>query len=233
MRTPEERIWAYLHDELSPGQRESFEQVLRADADLCDQLATYRGLHQELEQIIPFLDEEAVADEQFEQMLLAEWEKEHPEFSERENSLLVRKTISFMVPAAAAAAALIFLMALPRQGGPIHWEKTIYGEALQHRGQEHFAVHYERDDLEQISRQLRSLIEAEMAEELSSEWILRIQMQELAGGALALEVSGHPRGEPDVLARWYRTFLGEQDIAGNLQTFARQTAEEIASGSVQ
>lgn len=219
MKDVKDQIWAYLHDELPADERERFEQALADDASLRDALEECRAMHEDLEQL---------SDLRLEDQLLAEWEAEHPQFQE-ERKPGRAKIIRFTLPLA-AAAAIILLLALPLSQGPVHWQRTLYGIAPQLRGYAETQARYSRADLKRINTELQSAIEEHLAALPTppADWKLQIQLQELAGGHLAVEVSGHPVDQPDVEKLWEDVFQSQTSETENISSLARRIATDIA-----
>ncbi len=230
MTTHSEQIWAYLHNELAPEEKDRFEQALHSDPHLREALDACRETHQELESILPLLDgEDAAADDQLEERLLAEWEAEHPEYAETPIRRPRRKILYFSLPLAAAAAAVI-LLSLSLQTKPIHWQRTAYGTAPQLRGQPEMQPHYTRTELKQINRELQKAIEIhiEQLPVLPDPWKLKIYLQELANGALSVEISGHPRADPVQSTQWNRGFQSLEIFRESIPLLGKQVADDLA-----
>lgn len=213
MNNLQDQIWAYLHDELSPEKRDRFEQALTDDPALREALAERRATHELLEQ---------AGQEPLEAELLAEWEAEHPEFREAPKRSRGR-IIRFSLPLAAAAAAAILLIALPQD--PIRWQRTSYGAAPQLRGASGAPAHYRRGELKPAARELQEAIEQRIDPTLS--WKLQLHLQELAGGALAVEISGHPRSAPDSPETWSWNFQSLDDFRETIPAMAQQVASDL------
>ncbi|MEN7972678.1 MAG: hypothetical protein ABFR47_02465 [Verrucomicrobiota bacterium] len=232
MSDPTKQIWAYLHNELSPEDRERFEQELLNDPGLHEALEACRQTHQDLESILPQLEGEDESDDKLVEGLIAEWESEHPEHAEKPVREPRRKILYFSLPLAAAAAAVFLLLALPRHSGPVQWQRTTYGTTPQLRGQPGAEPHYTRSELEQVGREMQNAVETRLAT-LSSPtkpWMLQVQFQELSKGALTLEVSGHPRQSPDDIRAWRLSLDSLDSIRENIPRLGRQVAEDLAAG---
>jgi len=226
MTAPIDQIWAYLHDELAPEEKDRFEQALQSDPALRDALDACRETHGELATLLPLLDREDTAvDDQLEEKLLAEWEAEHPEYAEAPAQKPRRKILQFTLPLAAAAAAVILLnLSLPR---PIHWQRTTYGTGPQLRGQLGAPPHYTRAELKQITRELQKVIESHLTEP-PDQWVLKISMQELANGALAIEISGRPRAKAGLSKHWNKNFQSLETFHSTIPAFGKQVADDLA-----
>lgn len=230
MTTHSDQIWAYLHNELAPEEKNRFEQALHSDPRLREALDACRETHRELESVLPLLDgEDTAANEQLEERLLAEWEAEHPEYAETPVRRPHRKILYFSLPLAAAAAAII-LLSLSLQTKPIHWQRTAYGTAPQLRGQSGMQPHYTRTELKQINRELQKAIETHLEQfpVLSEPWKLRIYLQELAHGALSVEISGHPRAEPNLSTHWNKSFQSLEIFRESIPMLGKQVADDLA-----
>lgn len=154
MKDVKDQVWAYLHNELTPEERTRFEQALAVDSSLRETLEECRTMHRELNML---------GDRQLEEHLLAEWESEHPEFREPRSRSRLR-IIRFMLPLAAAAALLVIFV-LPRQEGPVRWQRTIYGAAPQLRGESSGAQpHYTHQELQHVSQTLKETVEKRIKE---------------------------------------------------------------------
>ncbi len=230
MTTHTDQIWAYLHNELAPEEKDRFEQALHSDPYLRKALDACRKTHRELESILPLLDGgDTAADDQLEERLLAEWEAEHPEYAETPVCRPRRKILYFSLPLAVAVAAVI-LMSLSLHPGSIHWQRTAYGTAPQLRGQPGMQPHYTRTELKQINRELQKAIEIHLEQlpVLSEPWKLRIYLQELANGALSVEISGHPRADPGQTIQWNRSFQSLEVFRKSIPLLGKQVADGLA-----
>ncbi|MEN8254778.1 MAG: zf-HC2 domain-containing protein [Verrucomicrobiota bacterium] len=232
MKALKDQIWAYLHNELAPDERARFERALQGDADLREALEERRQTHRELENILPILDKGDEGDDQLEERLIAEWESEHPEYAEVPIRKPRRRILYFSLPLAAAAAAAVLLLALSQK--PIHWERTSYGSAPRLRGQPVMEPRYTRAELKQVDGELQETIEAHL-EQLavpSRPWTLKIHIQELVGGALTVEIAGHPRKTPEVSEAWNRSFQSLENFRGHVPEFGKQVAEDLAERNI-
>ncbi len=200
-------IWAYLHDELAPEKRERFEQALAGDPALREALAERQATHQQLE---------AIGQEQLEAELLAEWEAAHPQFREPASHPHGR-IIRFILPLAAAAAAVILLTALPR--GPVHWQRTDYGSIPQLRGAA-LEARYTRNDFKQLASELQRAVEQRVNP--ASDCSLRIHLQELTDGALTIEINGRAQ-----YPTWYWSFQSLDAAHKAVPEMAQQIAAEL------
>ncbi len=79
MNAPADKIWASLHNELTPDEKEQFEQVLKDDPLLCEMLKKRRASHEALTELGP----DILSNEQLEERILAEWSADHPEYAEK------------------------------------------------------------------------------------------------------------------------------------------------------
>ena len=222
MKHFEDQIWAYLHHELSDEERERFEEALQNDPSLQTQLEEFRSLHQDLTDVGDLLLGE---------QLIHDWEAEHPEYKDqpkKEN----RRIIRFSLPIAAAAAVL-FVFTIPFQHrGPIHWQRTAYGDAPRMRGQTAGEAQYSADRLKQMNEQLQDVIEFNLANKApnAGKWTLKIHLQELANGYLSVEIYGHPRKDPKSTEFWSATF---QKPDREIADFAQRVADGIAEIDAQ
>lgn len=223
MTAPADQLWAYLHNELAPEEKMIFEQAVQSNPVLHQKLNEYRATHEQLKNILPLLNDEKISDEHLEEALLTEWESEHPEYAERPARKPLGKILRFTLPLAAAAAAAI-LLALP--SASIHWQKTIYGSAPQLRGQPIAKTHYTRAELKQASRELQNAVNEACRQ--PERWNLQISLQELADGALAVEVSGHLRGNSGVSKIWNKNFQGLEPFRQEIPRFGKQIADDLA-----
>lgn len=224
MKDPANWIWAYLHNELSAEETALFEQALKNNDALRQELDECRATHKSLETLLPEFDTATTSHQKLEETLLAEWEAEHPEYAEKPAADKPRaKILRFALPLAAAAAAVI-LFALPSPS--IRWQSTVYGDAPQLRGVIGAQPYYTRDDLKQISRDLQNAVEA--AGKPPVHWTLQISLQELAEGALEVEVSGHPRGTSGPSRVWNKNFQTLETFRRNLPMFGKQIASDLA-----
>ncbi len=227
MTNPADRVWAYLHNEMGDEERELFQHALSNDAELREAVECARRPHHEFKTLLPHLEDEGF-DELLEERLLAKWESEHPEYAEIPRKTPPHRILLFAAPLA-AAAALALLIGLPLQTGPVHWQRTAYGTAPQLRGQTGTGAYYTRSDLKTLDRALRQSGEAACRQqgEPPEKWTLKISLQELIGGALAVEVSGHPRGEPDFSKVWKKSFQGLEPFQTEVPRFGKQIAEVL------
>ncbi len=228
-------IWAYLHDELSPESRNHFESALEDSPSLRKALEEQRATHEELKSILPLIEAETANDEQQEEQLIAEWEAEHPEFAEPPQQQKSQgRIMRFAIPLAVAAAACVVLLALPGHQGPVYWQNTLYGTAPQLRGESAAHPRYNQTELEQVSRQLQNIIEDHIARlpDSAEPWKLKIHLQELAGGYLAVEVSGHPANRPKRSRTWDATFQGKDRFDAEASGFGKRIANDLAEQDV-
>lgn len=228
MKNPADQIWAYLHGELSSGERERFEQALQNDPDLRDVLEECRATHAKLQSLLPLIDTAGESDDQLEERLLAEWETEHPEYAEIPVQTPRRNILRFTLPLAAAAAAAIVLFALPWNPGPVRWQRTAYGTAPQLRGQPAEQPHYTRAELKQTSRELQEAIESRLAD-APGRWVLQISLQELAAGSLSVEISGHPRTDASRASHWNQSFQTLELFRANIPLLGKQVADDLVA----
>jgi hypothetical protein len=212
MTSPSDQIWAYLHDELSPEDRQQFEQAVDSDPALKVELEESRNTHDILKTLLPHGE---LNQEELTNQLLAQWETEHPEFAQEPEIRSKPKILRFAAPLAAAAAVII-LLALP--SGPIDWQRTLYGSAPQLRGEPATQPHYTRSDLKQAVRELQDAIEESF--DGSGTPSLQISIQELADGALAVEIIGTSR-------HWNESFQSLETFRRNVPTFGKQIADDL------
>lgn len=224
MKNSDQQIWAYIHNELSPANRLQFEQELHVNPELKNALEERQETDLLLKKSISFsANHQAVANE-----LLAEWETEYPEFNKRVPTTH-NKIIAFSLPLATAAAVLFLLMLQPWNTGMINWQKTAYGSAPQLRDQSTSATFYSRSTLKNISSQLQSSIESDLSPKMDdhSHWKLKIHLQELANGALLIEVSGYPKNNRDHSTIWNMSSSSLEQFESELPEFSKRIAEEI------
>lgn len=229
MNDLDHRVWAYLHNELSPENRKRFEQELENDPALQQALDERLSTHQALAELLPQLDITDTGTSQEEEQLLAEWEAEHPEYREPSKTSS-GKIIRLGIPLAAAAAAMFLLLAPPRPSGPIHWQRTSYGSAPQLRGDITPDTHYSRSELKQVVRELQQAIDETFVpqQEVLIAWKLQIHFQELVNGALTVEITGHPRKAPDQIRIWNMDARNLDSLREAIPGFAKQVADELA-----
>ncbi len=229
MNPHEDQIWAYLHNELSPEDIAAFELALENDAELREALEARRLIHGDLEHLLPILTQDDAEDNVLEAQLLEEWEAEHPEFREPDTAQQrePNRVIRLLIPL--AAAAVILLVAMPLRPSPIDWERTIFGAAPQLRGQLNIQAHYSSSELKGIERALRLAIETEIKQlpEPAEPWQLKIQIQELAAGAIMIELSGHPADRPDESRIWTLNFPELETCIAGLPAVGKQVAGEL------
>jgi anti-sigma factor RsiW len=216
MTDPLHQIWDYLHNELSPEDKERFEQALQNDPSLQKALEEHHSTHQALTE----LGNTPLSDEQLTDKLMAEWAAEHPEYAETPAPRTGRKILYISAPVAAAAAAVIFLFSL--SSGPIDWQRTLYGSAPQLRDGSSVQPFYSRSELKQVANELQDAVEADSNP--SGKWLLGIVLQELADGALAVEVSGRSDTASNV---WKKTFQSLENFRENIPMFGKQIADEL------
>ncbi len=220
MSTPSDQLWAYLHSELAPEENERLEQALQNDPALRKALEECRATHNELRNALPRLNEKEMTDEQLENELLAEWENEHPEFAEAPAQKPNRNILRFTLPLA-AAAALVILFSL--HSDPIRWQRTAYGSAPQLRGEPAAQPYYTRAKLKQINRELQEAVET--AGRPPEKWTLKIHLQELADGALEIEVAGRSAETSRV---WKERFQSLENFRQKVPEFGKQIADDLA-----
>lgn len=223
MTDPAEWIWAYLHNELAPEDKTRFEEALQNDATLRAALDEYRATHTRLKDLMPHIDEVALDNQKLEESLLAEWESEHPEYAETSADQPRRKILRFALPLAAAAAAAILLFALPSD--PIRWQRTLYGSSPQLRGQSAAQPRYTQSDLNPAVDQLQKIISN--TGQLTEQWNLQVSLQELADGALSVEVAGQPRRNRGFSRVWNENFQTLEDFRQKLPRFGKQIADDL------
>lgn len=108
MNPNHDRIWAYLHDELSPADRKRFERALDNDPHLLQAFLERKQNH------LLLLEARAAAEELVD-ALIKKWEADHPEYIEKPASSL-RTAIRLGLPLTATAAAVGLLL---RYGWPM------------------------------------------------------------------------------------------------------------------
>ncbi len=233
MTDPSKHIWACLHDEMNAEEKEFFRQALADDAKLRETTEHCKATHRVLGSLLAdlTLPEPNEGDEAVEDRLIAEWEAEHPEYAEAPRRKPGR-ILMFTAPLA-AAAALFVILTLPRQTGPVLWQNTAFGTAPQLRGEPAIRAHYSRNDLKEFDRALRHSIETACLQQDSESgpWKLQISLQELAGGALSVEVSGHPLADPGASNHWNENFQEADTFRAELPTFGKQIADELTGSS--
>lgn len=215
MTAPADKIWAYLQNELSPDEAARFERALTEDSALREAFKERRATHEELAK----LDQEVLSDEQLEEQLLAEWVAEHPEYAEKTNPRTRRNILRFSIPLAAAAAIVILLA---RPSDPIRWQRTVYGSAPQLRGEPAAQPQYTRADLKLAARKLQDAVNSTCNP--PDKWTLQIHLQELAGGALAVEVSGRSRETSKV---WTENFQSLETFHQNVPRVGNQIVDDL------
>lgn len=220
MNDSKDRVWAYLHSEMPQAEKLRFEQSLAYDSDLRKTLEECQTLHQELG---------LLGDDLAEERLLDEWESEHPEFREKPK-YPHNRILRFSLTLAAAAAAIVLLLALPLNQGPVRWQHTSYGSPPQLRGEAGEEPRYSRTELKKVNRDLQENIESGIAElpAPTKPWKLRIHLQELANGYLAVEIFGHPRDNPEEQRHWNETFQGRADFDAKVPGFAQGVVDDMA-----
>ena len=208
MKSIEKQIWRYLDGELTQEERTRFEQELQEDS------ALQRAL-EERNMTDRVLKNTAIDE------LVKEFEAEHPDFRE---TAPPSKIIRLMLPLAAAAAAVILLTAQPWQRGPVDWLHTSLGSAPQVRGETGATPAYTRSDLRQLNATLRKAIESHLEnyDRPPKTWTMKIEMQELALGAIAIEVSSPPSSKV-----WKATFQTPEQCRQNLPRFGKQIAMDL------
>jgi len=238
MTDPADWIWAYLHSELTPAEKELFEQTVQNNPSLRQEFDECQSTHRQLTDLLPDQNSVEISNKRLEAKLLAEWQAEHPEYAETRREKPCGNILRFTLPLAAVAAAVAILLALPSPS--IHWQRTVYGSAPQLRGQTATPPHYTRTDLKQVSRELQDAINE--ASRQSQGWNLKISLQELADGALAVEVAGLPQcesGFPKVWKNearctavssrvWNKNFQGLENFRQNIPRFGKQIADDLA-----
>ena len=104
MKSPETQIWAYLHEELSSEQKETFENALENDASLREEFESVQATHNDLQEIMPLLENEDPNDDLLVEKLMADWKAENPEYADEPVKPSHRKILTFALPLVAAAA---------------------------------------------------------------------------------------------------------------------------------
>jgi len=227
MIDPINRIWAYLHNEMDAEEKEFFQQALRVDAELREEVERCRATHYELKNLLPNIGNEE-SNEALEARLLTKWETEHPEYVEAPRRKMPRRILLYP-PLLAAAATLAILLSLPVQTGPVRWQRSAYGTAPQLRGETGIRAHYTRKDLKELDRTLRQSVETacQQLDEPPEKCVLKISLQELAGGALFVEISGRPRAAPEFSKHWSKSFQGLEIFHAEVPVFGEQVAKDL------
>lgn len=191
-RKTEDQIWLYLHNELSADQKAEFELSLKQDPDLLAKLEDRQATHA----LLGTLQQTHADTDDIESSLLDEWEEEHPQYAEPHNPGK-RNIIYFILPLAAAAAAVMLLTALPSGSDSVRWQKTSYGNPLELRGNGEITAVYTKSELKTVGDKLQEAIDNQLAlsTNKSFQQTLGIYFQELAGGALILEIASNPESE--------------------------------------
>lgn len=226
MSTPKDQIWAYLHNELNPEDRTHFERVLQTNNELLEALEQCKSTQGELETILPLIHgNDAASDAPLEEKLLAEWETEHAEYAEIPAQKPRLKISTLLMPLAAAAVA-VFLLNLALGSGAIDWQKTAYGTEPKLRGQNSTSSHYTRKELKQVSQELQGAVESHLNES-PKPWTLKVSMQELVNGALAVEVYGHPRSDPNQPQQWSENFQSLETFRNAIPRVGKQVTDRM------
>jgi hypothetical protein len=201
---------------------------MKDDGLLRDAVAQRMSTHQTLEELMSEI-EQGRSVEDLEDALISSWESEHPEHIEipREKST-AGKILLFTGPLA-AAAALIILLGLPLQTGPIRW-KSDYGTAPHLRGNTATQTAYSQSELEWVDELLRLAVERNFSPaSKNARWSLEINLQELTNGALAAEISGHSKDRPEQILRWNRDFQPSENLRSEIPRFGKQIARDLTA----
>ncbi|QHI69068.1 anti-sigma factor family protein [Tichowtungia aerotolerans] len=222
MTSPSKQIWAYLHRELSDTEKSQFEQALQEDSDLRQAYEEQMSTHAALGELLTPSVEEILSEEELTEKLIAEWAAEHPEQLEDRTPKTRRKILPFALPLA-AAAALVILFALP--SGPIRWQSTVYGSAPRLRGDSAEQSRYTKAQFKQAVGELQKTVESSC--DASKKWTLRIYLQELADGALGIEVTGHSHHNTGLSKVWEKSFQSLENFREEVPRFGKQIANEL------
>ncbi|MGE4489627.1 MAG: anti-sigma factor [Kiritimatiellales bacterium] len=232
MKDPADRIWAYLHNELSAEEKAAFRRVLKNDPALRQAVEHSRAVDSELKALLPAFDKEIPVDN-LEDLLLTAWDEEHPEYGDDAPPARSSRRILYFAAPLAAAAALALIVSLPMQTGPIHWQRIVTGTAPQLRGTEQNTLFYTPADLKQLGSTLSQAIDNAYPDRGKSvtDWVLQIHLQELAEGALTVEVSGYPSSDPARSRVWNESFQTLENFRTEVPTFGKRIADDLAAGT--
>lgn len=224
MKSPHDQIWRYLHNELSKEEKLTFERALETDELLRQALLERKVTDKLLHEAATEDNNESLID-----ILLEKWEAEHPAF--KEGPTLSRgKMIKLGIPLATAAAAAFVLFSAPWRTGTIHWQKTIYGDGPQVRGETGTKATYSRPDLRRIAKMLRHTIEAEITglSARNQKWNLQLHLQEVSGGNLLVEITGHPESGFGVSKVWKTDFQSLEVLQEKAYDLAQKIAADLS-----
>lgn len=228
MIQPATKIWAYLHDELTPDERQQFLMAVNSDSELRRELANCAATHASLKEFLPGVD--APCDERAED-LLKQWEAQHPEFDEDTKTRPTLRHLRLILPLTAAAAAALLAWANPI--APIRWQTPNVGNAPQVRGTASQTAHYTQTQLKQAALELQTAVEQTIQSE--NRWSLQVSLQELHDGAVAVEISGKPRNgwnplsrsNEDQAMRWQDTFNEVHQFQQAIPELAARIAKDL------
>lgn len=222
MNSSPDQTWAFVHNELPAQEKERFNKELQENPELQSAFEEYKATHTLLKETLASSSEKFLSEEELTEKLIAEWASEHPDQMDAPRQKPRRKVLYFSAPLAAAAALVIFL-SLP--SGPIRWQNTAFGNAPQLRGETGKGSFYTRPQLNQAVTELQTTVEASC--DPSTEWTLRVYLQELTNGALAIEISGHSNTPAKTSKVWEKTFQSLEDFQKKVPTLGKQIAGEL------
>jgi len=223
MKSIHDKIWPYLHGELSEQEKKAFEQALDTDELLFQALEERKKSHAHLREAPEEEDNEELID-----ALLERWEAEHPEYQEKP-TFSRGNIIKMSIPLATAAAAAFVLVSAPWRSETIRWQKTHFGTQPQFRDGALGASLYSGSDLKQIDKLIRRELENELLflKYDGMKWRLQLQIQETAGGNILVEISGHPEQNSEISKIWKNDFQSLEKLKIEAPAWTEHIAAEL------
>ena len=244
-----EKIWAYLHDEMPAEEQRSFEESLKNDPALKADFDNSLRLHVYLQNVLPVVNKRE-PEEMMEERYLEAWERDQTnvgvgEPAKESQRLPVssgRRSRRWLPLSALAAAAILLAMIGVHsviQREDLVWLKADCGGIAVPRGSEadHGESLYSIDDKKRLAAKIESDVEAAYqkakADRAGGPRIrhrLRVRMQEYPGGGLLFNVEEVSRGDMAVHS-WEMVCDDREAFNAQVPDFANRIGRDLQQGA--
>ena len=243
----EERIWAYLHDELSAAERDAVDHVIASDPELAHRMTASRRLDASLRELLPVADE---TDEQLVHRIAQSLDTPGgiaiaPAPEDRKPHLgLLRprhrnsghglRYWPWNMLLAAAALLLICLGVFTHFPGPIAADRIDY-RPLQYRQADSPRPVYSRPDANRCGSQLAAAIESayrkrtDMLRFSRPQWDLQVVFAELAGNRFTIQLEARRSKDAETAWTESRSFSSMQSFERVHEEWAQDVAATLTS----
>jgi anti-sigma factor RsiW len=231
-----DRLWAYVHGELPPDDRQRLEDDLAASPALRAEVAELRAFDRLLRRS---LAQPAVTDEELGGRILEAWEADQRPANAGRRVIPFFRSAPFRLGLALAACLGILLGGYQLQA-PQHlrWAPlTIAAPAYRGAPAAPAVPAYPAARLEALAAALRREVNAAYraqprpATGARVRWTLQIEFQELFAGALAVRVHGETSSGVSARRDWSAEFGDENEFRKRLSAWSRELAEGLATES--